>query len=447
MANPQRPKTVTDMRPQRLGGPPAQQPQQSRQVFIDPRVTQDMLQNPATAAYAAGLGARAAHRAAKAGQLPKYQQEVGGGPVPPIPLLDQEAAQGMPMAAQAALVNQMPHEEVMAQMGQAVGPGSIVEPPMHIPRMNQAQHLEQAVINSIQPGDMLPAEAQQDPTFQRGAGALFAANQPHLVLKYGLVRQGVHIPPQELARSRKVVPGQLSPQSIEGLQALQQHQQRVPDGMPKTEQEAESQAASSAAAQSARVGKKREKPLTEDERKRIQETIARMDSFDYDALQRQMEEDMLNNPEQREIIESRLAPLDYDELITKNKVSQDVIIHTGEEPGKQRLWFTYESMTGGEDLTLKQLIMQESKSIQVTGQYLLDKFAFMSIAIGLKAINGNTLPRHTDDKGKFNEDKFWLKFEWVLDRPLHLLSCIGINHAWFEQRVRKMFVVEKLKNG
>jgi hypothetical protein len=358
------------------------------------------------------------------------------------------------MAAQAPQVNQMPQGQVMQQAGQAIQPGSIVEPPMHIPQMNTQQAAQQAVINSIQPGDMLPPEALQDPTFQQGTGANFAANQPHLVLKYGLVRGGQVMSPQALAQSTKTAPGQLSPQSVEGLQALQQHQRQAAEGMPQTEEQAARQAAAGAAAQSSRVGKPynrvegpEEKSETSDEdRKKIKEAIEKMDSFDYDALQRQMEEDILNNPEQREIIEARLKELDFDELVTKNRVTQDVIIHPGSDT-RGRLWFTYESMTGEEDLVLKQIIMKESKSIEVTGQYLLDKFAFMSIAIGLKAINGNALPRHTNEKGEFDEDKFWLKFNWVLQKPLHLLSCIGINHTWFEQRVRKMFVAEKLGNG
>lgn len=436
----QEPKGVTDLRPQRHGGVPQQQ---SRQVFIDPRV------DPQAAAYAAGMGARAEQRRAKAG-LPKYTQQVGGPPLN-IPLLDAEAVEGLPMAEQAARVNQPSQAQVMAQVGPQV-PGSIVEPPAHIPTMQGQQQVEQSIINSIRPGDMLPDEAQRDPTFQHGGGALFAANQPHLVLKYGLVRGGQHLPPQHLAQQAQraqSAPGRLSQDSIEGLQAMQAAMKNpppTPPGMPKDDKEAEDQAAAGAAGQSSRVGR----PLTaeekEEDRRKIQEAIEKMDAFDYDALQRQLEEDILRNPEQRKIIEERLEPLDIDELITKNKVTQDVIVHPGKD-GRGRLWFTFESMTGEDDLTLKQLIMKESKSIEVTGQYLLDKFAFMSIAVGLKSINGNPLPRHTDDNGKFNEDKFWIKFHWVLDKPLHLIACIGANHTWFEMRVRKMFVAEKLGNG
>jgi hypothetical protein len=71
----------------------------------------------------------------------------------------------------------------------------------------------------------------------------------------------------------------------------------------------------------------------------------------------------------------------------------------------------------------------------------------MSIAVGLRSICANPLPDHRNEKGEFDDKKFWIKFHWLLQQPLHLLSCIGINHTWFELRVRKMFVVEKLGNG
>lgn len=438
------PKGVTDLRPQRHAGA---QPPLSREVFIDPRV------DPAAAAYQAGMAARAAQRGGRG--LPKYMQQVGGEPAPSIPLLSAEAEEGATMAEQAFRVNQPSQQQLMSMMGQDAqqammrNPGSIVEPPTAAPSVQTARQMEQAIVRSIQPGDMLPPDAQRDPAFMQGGGALFAANQPHLVLKYGLVRNGQLIPPQELARVQRTTPGTLSAQSVEGLQALIEHQKKPPAGMPKTEEEADAQAATSAAAQSGRVGspiKRLEKSLTPEEEKKIQEAVEKLDSFDYSALQKQIEEDALRNPQQREIIEARLEPLDMDQLITHNRVTQDVTIHPGKN-GKGKLWYTYESMTGGEDLVLKQLIMKESKAIEVTDQYLLDKYAFMSIAVGLKAINGNPLPRHTDDHGKFDEKAFWIKFAWVLERPLHLLASIGINHVWFENRVRRMFVAEKLGNG
>lgn len=355
------------------------------------------------------------------------------------------------MSAQAERVNS-PSQQQMVQ--QAARPGSIVEPPMNMEQMQATRQAlggrghDLAVQAGLQPGDMLPEEALRDPEAQQGPGSAYAASQPHLALRYGVVRGGRRIAPQELRKGR---PGQLSPNTLEGLQAMQQaqvkamqqRQQSGPEGLPQTEDEALEQAEEGAAAQSARAA---EKPMTDEERKEVEDAINAMDSFDYDGFRQRMERDVLNNPKQREIIRGRCKELNIDDLIMKNRLSQDVPIIP---PGNGRLGFVvrYTSMTGEEDLALKQLIMQESKSIEVTDRYLLDKFAFMAIACGLTAINGNPAPTHLDDKGNFNEKKFWIKFNWVLKRPIHMLASIGVNHSWFEQDVRKLFVAEKLGNG
>ena len=42
---------------------------------------------------------------------------------------------------------------------------------------------------------------------------------------------------------------------------------------------------------------------------------------------------------------------------------------------------------------------------------------------------------------------FLKKFNMVLRLPLHMLASIGVNTLWFDVRVRKLFVAEKLGNG
>jgi hypothetical protein len=354
------------------------------------------------------------------------------------------------MAAQAERVNS-PTQQEMLQQG--VYPGSIVEPPVTPETMVQQQAAQTgpqvAAQAGLQPSDMLPEEALRDPQAQQGPGSAYAASQPHLALRYGVIRNGRKISPQELKAGGR--PGQLSPQTLEGLQAVNQaqakamaeRQNQAPSGMPKTEKEAEELAKEGAASQSARVAVDE---MSEEERKEVEAAVTAMDSFDYDGFRQRMERDVLNNPKQRELIRGRCKPLDIDELIMKNRVSQDVPIVPPKD-GRRGFVVRYTSMTGEEDLALKQLIMQESKSVEVTDRYLLDKFAFMAIACGLTAINGNPAPSHLNDKGDFDEKKFWIKFNWVLKRPIHMLASIGVNHTWFEMDVRKLFVAEKLGNG
>ena len=52
-----------------------------------------------------------------------------------------------------------------------------------------------------------------------------------------------------------------------------------------------------------------------------------------------------------------------------------------------------------------------------------------------------------DSKGEFDEKRFWEKFDWMLKRNIHMLASLGIHYAWFEQRVRKLFVADAGKGG
>jgi len=422
----------------------AQQAAVGQEAFIDPNIT-----DPAALAYAAGAAAR---RSAK-GALPKYQTPVADGPGPAIPPLEQPHQEGMTMEQQAAMYRQHNTAQQAAQLaGQPRGAGSIIEsggagvgsmaagaPKLTMPTPAQI---------GIQPGDMLPPEAQQDPNFRKGQGALVAASQPDMALKYGVVRNGMRIPPQALQANVGQYGGpssgnrQLSQDSVRDLQALQglqAAQQTRPEGMPRDEKEAEEQAAKSSAAASAHAGTPPKPGEATD--KEVAAAIREMDDFDFDQLRRQLQEDAIRNPEQKRIIEGRLEPLDIDEIIMKDRVKQKVPIIPG------RLVYTFLSMTGDDDLALKRLLMKESKSVEVTDQYLLEKFSFMAVACGLYAINNNVLPSHLGDDGEFDDKKFWEKFRWVLKRPLHMLGSIGANHSWFETRVRKLFTAEKVGNG
>jgi hypothetical protein len=179
----------------------------------------------------------------------------------------------------------------------------------------------------------------------------------------------------------------------------------------------------------------------EESRSRLKEAVEKMDEFDFDSFRQSMMRDILNNPEQKGVIEARLQPLDITDMIVTGFVKQDVPII----PNK--LTFTFRSMTGEEDLEIKRLVMAESKSLEISDRYLLDKYAFMSMTIGLSAINGKPLGDVYDSNGGFSDDQFWVKYKRVIRLPLHMLASIGLNQMWFEQRARKLYVAEKVGNG
>jgi hypothetical protein len=232
---------------------------------------------------------------------------------------------------------------------------------------------------------------------------------------------------------------------VRDLQQLQQLQsaQNAPN-VAATEAEAEqsvSDAARAAATTGNLPGDDSEKPLTDEEKKDLNTAIGNMDDFQFDAWRQAMMKDILNSPEQRELIESRLEPMDVADLISDGYIIQKVPIIEG------KFVPAFVTTDGQTDLSLKRLIMEDSKSLDVSERYYLDKFALMSVAASLHSINGNAFPNHLDAEGNFDDELFRKKFNKVLKQPLHLLASLGINAFWFDARVRKLFVAEKLGNG
>jgi hypothetical protein len=368
--------------------------------FVDPTVA---ARNPAAASYAQQMKERM-------GGAPR-----GGAPTPPIPPLNMPHQPGMTMADQA----------IAHRAAESQGPmPSIVQP---------------AVASAPTPGllttDLLPEAARQDPMYQEGHGSMYAVNQPHLAFKYGVIRNGQFIPPQQLSTGR---PG-LKPQTVEGLKALQSfNEQRK--AAESGEAAAERAAAEGPAGAAAGLAGGTD-PVTDEQRSAAEEALKNMDDFDFNSFRELMMKDLLNNDEQRQIIEERLKPLDLGELIMNSRVTQRIPVRPGQyEPELQ-------SMTGEEELALKRLLMEERGKIAAPDRYLLDKYQLMTIACGLYAINNKILPSHLDEKGNFNDEKFWTKFNMVLKLPFHMLASLGLQYYWFDIRVRKLFVAERLKNS
>ena len=82
-------------------------------------------------------------------------------------------------------------------------------------------------------------------------------------------------------------------------------------------------------------------------------------------------------------------------------------------------------------------------------RYLLDKYALMGMTCALVKVHKNQppLPDHRNERGDFDDNRFWEKFNKVIKLPLPMIASLGVHYFWFDVRVRKLFRVEKLKNG
>lgn len=344
--------------------------------------------------------------------LPKYNEPVAGGPGPTIPHLEAPAQEGLSMADQA-----------MQQRHAAHNVGSIIAPP---------------TVEGILQNDLLPSEARQDPNFRDGPGAMYAANQKELAKKYGVIRNGRQIPAQQLFSPQAQGGGALKSATVEGLEAVAKfnaQRKHVESGDQKIE--ADSSAGLGGAAAAAGDGPAAP-PMDAAE---VQRRIESMDDHDFASFRQALLKDLLNNDDQRKLIEERLEPLDLTTLIMAGSVTQTVPIIPGRfEP-------EFQNLCAEEDLALKRLVMEETKSLGATEQYMLDKFSVMVVACGLRSINKKQLPDHRDTNGSFNDELFRKKFALVIKYPFHMIASLGLNWFWFDVRVRKLFVAEKIKNG
>lgn len=414
--------------------PMSRDPNASVAPFVHPGVSA-----PAAQSYAAGIAARRTKASPQ-----KYTQPVAGGPSPSMPPLDSEHVSGMTIAQQSpeAIAGRLGLSHGLQERSSGVRPG-ILEG--GVPAPAPAPRAPGAPPPGILPSDTLPMEASKDPAFQPGTGSMFAANQPMLAYKYGVVRNGQIVPPGALrapvaaSGDPNAAPRKLSPNTLEGLKALEDfNAQRAATADGGLDKKVRAEVAAGPAGQAEVTSGGTEAPLTEEEKRDLLEGL---DEFDFNRYRQATMRDLLNNEEQRVLIESRLKPLDLGRLIMTGRVSQVVPI----QPGVFDVEF--QSYNGEEDLILKRLITAEAKSLNVVERYFLDKYSLMGLSVSLKAVGGVQLPTCENERGEFDEDKFWEKFTIVSKLNYHMIASLMVNFYWFDVRVRKLFVAEDVGNG
>lgn len=325
----------------------------------------------------------------------------------PLPPLEAVAEKGHTIAAQ----------------GQAAQAAAAVPfPPM--PVQAQAAAPPRAVGN-LQPGDMLPPEAQKDSRYRHQPGPPFAGNQPELAEKYGVVRQGKHVTPGELGMR----PKGLSPDTVKDLQGLQGF-------LDKSEKsESPETAADYAATPPLREGQPSDA---------MREAFDKLDSLDIGMFRDMIAHDLLNTDEQRRIIEERLTPLDLGEYIMNGYVRQFISI----VPGKYEIEF--KSLDLEEDYNVKRLVWRYSRETDGGLPAVLtnELYVLMTNVTALWAFNRDLEDSHLDPgTGKFNEDLFFRKFNRAWKRGFHLMASMSVHYHWFDARVKRLLLAERIKNG
>lgn len=416
--------------------------------FVDPNIS-----DPRARQYA-----QQAEQRRRPAPIPRYTEAVAGGPDVTIPRLDSDAIGGTTMAAQAAASRPPlptpsfapPGEPALRPGGMPV-PAGIVTGNEHLsPPPQPARSGGLVMPGKLAPGDLLPQTAQADPNYRHGQGAHVAMNQPEMAFKYGVMRGGQYIAPQALkqaahptlAAQGKGQTAQLSDETVRGLAALQSFNEtrsRAESGPSAADQVAAEAAAGPAGAAGVT------KPALSDAEKKS--LLDNMDDFDITKLRNAMYKDLLNNDEQKKIIEARLAdrPLNLGDLIISGRVSQIVPIVPGQfEP-------EFQSYSADEDLYIKRMLGVEMENLKPMNsgseRYILDRYTLMGLTIAVKAINKQQFPDVYDIEGKWSEELFWKKYAIVSKFDFHMIGSLVVNWFWFDMRVRHLFKAEALGNG
>jgi hypothetical protein len=329
-------------------------------------------------------------------RLKRPRQPHGGAPPVKVPPLNAEPiARGGPMAAQADLLR-----DPTSPLSPAYSP--------ELAMMSKQNPDGYPVAGG--PFAMVDKDATEQPGFRPGIGSMYQGNQPSLKPNKTVSQDGY--------KPRLSEETQETMRALAEFHAAAERQQRM--AQDKTD-----------------PNSKMEETPTEVEKQIDDES----DLFKelQEVLDDPAQWNILNNPKRRKEIEGRLSKMDITDVIMHGEIRQVVPILP------DKLEVTYRSVSGDEDLSVKQMMFGESGG----DRYLMDKYTIMQLTLALVSINGEELPTHLNDKKKFDETKYLAKFDKVSRFPVQLIADLGIQYLWFDERVRRLFIggTDELKNS
>lgn len=247
---------------------------------------------------------------------------------------------------------------------------------------------------------MTPAEQAQAGVVQQGVGSAYAVNQP------------------ALGQPQAGVPGKLSRETVEGLGALGEFQQRAEEKQQASQQKE-----------------------PRDDKVAVEAMLGELGLNDpalYEALQAEQERSRIDRPEVRKAIETRCSPLDLDQLINDGEAHQTVPIV------RNKVVPVFRTYSGLEELDLQRMMGEEELPNR---NYARARFMLLRLVVGLYSLNGNPLPDHRSGR-RIDRERFKEKFSVVGGYALATLNTLSVNYGWFLDRSEALFVdIDELKNG
>jgi len=140
--------------------------------------------------------------------------------------------------------------------------------------------------------------------------------------------------------------------------------------------------------------------------------------------------------ERRKVIEARLEPLDFADMVTKREVQQNVPVVPG------RMEFLFRTLSQTENIFCLQYVYEFPGS----EAYVNELLNTAKLVCSTVAINGAMLPNHMKD-GSVDREGFQRKWDQVVSFPVQLVGDMSVQLIWFNNRVNRLFDIDNLKNG
>lgn len=185
---------------------------------------------------------------------------------------------------------------------------------------------------------------------------------------------------------------------------------------------------------------------SEDRERQIVDALSELDDLEAEVLLQRVREDAINNSKERKAIETRLRPMDIEEGLASGEFRQSVPIKP------EVLVVDYRSVSGDELEEIRKLVLTEAINHPEfqQGGWAGERMGFMLMVASVAAINGQAKPSHLKGSGyssEFDAPAFLNKAKAFSKYPLPLLHTLQTNAFWFDERVRRLFTNEAVKNG
>lgn len=281
-------------------------------------------------------------------------------------------------------------------------------------------------------------------TAERAAQVAKKPGQPH-VLESAAMFDPKRDPPQSVAQVAQTVasmtgaPGEqpkgpvFSPETLAGLEA--------------TKKAAEAQAAHKVPQPAAEAPEPKAQPLVKEDARRPKAEAALDDIDDWELerlLSTARSQDPLNTKEQKEAADKLVGDVDVLAAFETNEFTQIVPVIPG------MLQVKYRSVSPQEDIYLRAKVFERVNKDPTLQPASAELYRLMYLAVGIVMINGEPLPPHSYEEGltvKFDDDQLFMKTDYLIRKPLPMIHALTTHQSWFEQRVRKAFLLADVGNG